>query len=364
MKPSEECVDMTPQVSVIVPVYNALSKLSRCVNSILAQSIRDFELLLIDDGSVDGSGELCDALAHRDSRVKVIHQKNAGVSAARNTGLAIAKGRWILFVDADDMISSCTLECALSAANCHPNTLVLWPFTLDPAFLPSVATLEGTSYGMDQVASLYLNWLFSMPWNKLFDRQLIERVPNSPLRFNPAFSLGEDLLFCLDYCRALLACGQNGFFCLSLPLTFYDTSENPNSLTQRYRSDFCDFWFQLFPRLLQDCESLFHCPSQDLFLIRRNYLHTIAAGISDILCRCTGTPAKRKSIAKNLLKRSELKDLLHQLQQYPLYSPLETAFSLYSPCLVSFLYQLREKKPNVYGKLEVFGQHLRALRLL
>lgn len=93
-----------PLVSVIVPVYNVKEYLERCVKSILRQTMRDIEILLIDDGSSDGSGELCDRLAEKDQRIKVIHQSNGGLSAARNTGIKNASAEFLLFVDSDDLI--------------------------------------------------------------------------------------------------------------------------------------------------------------------------------------------------------------------------------------------------------------------
>ena len=92
-------------VSIIVPVYNCAPYLSRCLDSIFAQTLTDFQLILVDDGSTDGSGEICDTYASADPRVQVIHQKNAGVSAARNAGLSAASGEYIGFVDADDWIA-------------------------------------------------------------------------------------------------------------------------------------------------------------------------------------------------------------------------------------------------------------------
>ena len=92
-------------ISVIVPVYKAEKYLRRCIDSILAQTYTDFELLLIDDGSPDRSGEICDEYAKQDSRVRVFHKPNAGVSSARNLGLDNAKGDWITFVDADDYLA-------------------------------------------------------------------------------------------------------------------------------------------------------------------------------------------------------------------------------------------------------------------
>lgn len=93
-----------PKISIIVPVYKAEEYLERCIHSILGQRFRDFELILVDDGSPDGCPGMCDAFAAEDARVRVIHQRNAGVSAARNAGLDIADGEYVTFVDSDDYI--------------------------------------------------------------------------------------------------------------------------------------------------------------------------------------------------------------------------------------------------------------------
>ena len=93
-----------PAVSVIVPVYNAGRHLPRCVQSIQSQTMRDLEIILVDDGSTDGSARLCEELASADDRIRVFHKKNGGVSSARNFGIEKAKGEYLLFVDADDFI--------------------------------------------------------------------------------------------------------------------------------------------------------------------------------------------------------------------------------------------------------------------
>ena len=99
-----------PKISVIIPVYNIEKYLRRCIDSVLAQTYQDFELLLIDDGSKDSSGAICDEYAARDSRVKVFHKENGGVSSARNAGLAIVSGDWIMHLDGDDWIAPDMLE--------------------------------------------------------------------------------------------------------------------------------------------------------------------------------------------------------------------------------------------------------------
>ena len=157
-------------ISVIVPVYNALATLPRCAKSILTQSHSRLELILVDDGSADGSGGLCDALALADERVRVIHQKNGGVSTARNAGLAAAAGRWVVFVDADDALAPHALESALAAQQANPNRLVVWPFACQPEALPQTACCEGEAFGVEKTGWMYLDCCLSMPWNKLFDR--------------------------------------------------------------------------------------------------------------------------------------------------------------------------------------------------
>lgn len=113
-----------PEVSVIVPVYNCEQYLQRCVRSILKQTCRDIQLILVDDGSTDGSGRLCDAFAAKDNRVVVIHQKNAGVSAARNAALDVVTGKCVGFVDADDYISEDSYKIAVEEMNdCD---IVMW----------------------------------------------------------------------------------------------------------------------------------------------------------------------------------------------------------------------------------------------
>ena len=101
---------MQDLISVIVPVYNVQDYLVRCVDSILAQTFRDFELILVDDGSTDRGGEMCDTLAGTDPRIRVIHKKNGGLSDARNVGIEVARGTYLSFIDSDDFVEPAMLE--------------------------------------------------------------------------------------------------------------------------------------------------------------------------------------------------------------------------------------------------------------
>ncbi len=104
-------------VSVIIPVYNVKDYLSRCIESVLGQTCADWELILVDDGSTDGSGEICDAYSARDARIRTIHIPNGGVSVARNTGLEASSGEWISFIDSDDYVSPSYIDDMLSVSD-------------------------------------------------------------------------------------------------------------------------------------------------------------------------------------------------------------------------------------------------------
>lgn len=118
-----------PLVSVIVPVYNVEDYLEECIDSIMNQVYKNIEIILIDDGSTDRSGSLCDGLMELDNRIRVIHKKNGGLSSARNAGLEVANGKYILFVDSDDLISELMISAMTEAAEKNNCNLVVSPIT-------------------------------------------------------------------------------------------------------------------------------------------------------------------------------------------------------------------------------------------
>lgn len=115
-----------PRVSVVIPVYNVEQFLCECVDSVLEQTFQDFEIILVDDGATDNSGAICDDFAQKDDRIKVIHRKNGGLSAARNTGLDAAQGEYIYFLDSDDWIRKDTLELLVASAKTENSDVVFF----------------------------------------------------------------------------------------------------------------------------------------------------------------------------------------------------------------------------------------------
>lgn len=204
---------LSPSVSFIVPVYNAETKLDRCIRSIIDQSCDSWELILIDDGSTDNSGTICDNYANIDSRIRVIHKSNGGVSSARNTGLTVAKGEYISFVDADDYIKESFLEICLSG---YGRDLIICGFEItcgtDINLKEDNIYLSKDSRASERIISnpYYLD----TPWGKLFKK---EKIIESKLLFDEKLKLSEDTLFCYQY---LLNCKTVSV--KADPLYFYD----------------------------------------------------------------------------------------------------------------------------------------------
>lgn len=185
-------------VSVIVPVFNAEIYLCSCVNSILKQTYRDFELLLIDDGSTDQSAKICDDFQNKDARIKVIHNKNHGVSYSRNTGLLLAKGKFIAFCDADDMYEKGYLQKLVDAAENQAADIVICNYSY--FCQTGVKTVSNKPSGFIEKDEIYRrifidNTIGGFVWNKLFRKRLIEDI-----KFDLNMQICEDTFF---LCKAL-----------------------------------------------------------------------------------------------------------------------------------------------------------------
>lgn len=202
-----------PKVSIIVPVYKVEQYLPRCIDSILSQTFTDFELLLIDDGSPDSSGLICDEYAKKDNRIRVFHKENGGVSSARNYGLHLACGKYISFVDADDVIHPFFIETLYMLS--PGNDVVVcdfikftkeYPFSFSQSKKESFSILHLNRENFSQHITT-----FSSVWNKLFTASIIKS-----LQFDKSLRNAEDTLF--SY-KALSRC--NNICYIKVPLYGY-----------------------------------------------------------------------------------------------------------------------------------------------
>ena len=190
---------MKPKVSIIIPVYKVEKFLTRCLDSVLGQTLKEIEIILVDDGSPDNCGNICDEYAAKDKRVIVIHKKNAGVSAARNSGLEVASGEFVGFVDSDDYVAATMFEDMYRQAVLADAEMAMCQFAItDGATDQLVHRSSGDDFNVlkfDNKKAFELIADFSRPvqvtvWNKLFKRELIQN-----LRFDTSKRMAEDLEF-------------------------------------------------------------------------------------------------------------------------------------------------------------------------
>ena len=230
-------------ISVIVPVYNAESVLHYCVDSILNQSYKDFELILVDDGSTDESREICDSYASDNSNIVVKHIGNQGVSKARNTGIDLAKGEYICFVDSDDFIETDYLERLINTKDKFPEYDNIWCgfHTVDGYENYNVLqealfsdNEEITETSTRYIMTIHEKWLDAGPVCKLYSRKVIL---DNKLRFSEDLSLGEDLIFNFDY----LDC-TNGRILVINDCLYNYTQINDKSLGSKYYPDMFDIY--------------------------------------------------------------------------------------------------------------------------
>ncbi|MGN0660845.1 MAG: glycosyltransferase [Oscillospiraceae bacterium] len=292
-------------LSIVVPVYNAEKYLSRCIESILNQRYKNFELILIDDGSTDSSGKICDEYALKDERIVVIHNVNKGVSEARNTGIANASGKYLAFVDSDDFVNDDIYEKMIGYAS-EKSMPMCGHFLVDEN-----ATIKNSRkvYSVDGEVPLNRffefceNFSMNVPWNKIFITDIIKK---NNLLFRKDLSLGEDLIFCLNYLRYI-----KNIYVINEPLYNYMQITGSVSLSQRYRDDF--YYSQVC--ILNSLMDTFKFLNVDFEPYRKRF-YTLAL---DLLLQCmshqykSDCPKSKKEIIKfnsNIMKSTLYRDSL------------------------------------------------------
>lgn len=210
---------MKPLVSIIVPVYNAEKYLKRCVDSILSQDYPYFELLLMDDGSTDASGDICDAYGQKDGRVRVVHKENTGVSDTRNRALDLAKGTYIQFLDSDDWIVPEATRLLVGSMEQYQCDMVISDFyRVSGDRLAQKGDIEEDKVMTRQEFAACMienpaDFYYGVLWNKLYRRSIIEE---HRIRMDVSISWCEDFLFNLEYIRH-----ASSFYALQVPVYYY-----------------------------------------------------------------------------------------------------------------------------------------------
>lgn len=213
-----------PTISVIVPVYKVEEYLPACIRSILSQTYRDFELILVDDGSPDRCGEICDEFAKQDERIRVIHQANGGASRARNTGLEAASGDWICFIDADDLVEDYYLQDFCKIGIYQYDIIIQGIKSIQGHTEREIISCPNETYISlkEFLASPF--YLYAAPYAKLYKSSIIRE---NNLRFMLDYTLNEDSVFYYSYLYYIHSA------CLIDKSAYIYRADNPHSLTHQ-----------------------------------------------------------------------------------------------------------------------------------
>lgn len=232
-------------VSIIVPIYNVEKYLEECLDSLLRQTYKDIEIILVDDGSQDYSPEICDKYAQKDARIRVIHKQNAGVSAARNTGIDHAEGEYIMFCDSDDVAHPQWVEYHVRAINENPDSFIVSDLV---KFLDNRSNYQLLKFDTYKCTfyEIFIKYLSGFPFNKIFSREIIKA---NHLYFDEAVPLAEDVIFNANYYRYCLG------GCVFLNASLYFYRDNPKSALHSYRAEAAKFHTKAFYERARAIES-------------------------------------------------------------------------------------------------------------
>lgn len=302
-----------PEISVIVPVYNTEKWLRRCIDSILAQTFSDFELLLIDDGSTDSSGTICDEYAEKDSHVRVFHKPNGGVSSARNFGLDNARGAWITFVDSDDWIGPLYIENLINQPGKDFHLSLFW---IEHSDNSSNAYAGRAIYNQELSQQQSIDFLTSRLWNICSNLYRNDIIKSSNLRFKERLSMGEDTFFNYGY----LANSKSISICKNFD--YHYRQDNQTSLSKKIHTiDEID----LFATMSVDTLSKFpkHIDLKLAYQALGSFiiyqLFTIKAGRKTVISYCRTNRAVIEYLNdKSLGLRQRLVNSLLRLGLYPI----------------------------------------------
>ena len=300
----------SPLISVIIPVYNVENYLSETLLSVCQQTYQNLEILLIDDGSTDNSGKICDEFAAQDQRIKVIHQKNKGISGARNTGLEVATGEFITFVDSDDIVENKIIEILLQAFDRVPNIGIVCALPVY-RFTETKRKLYKEEWNIkEERIILYQDFNIStlncssspMVWGKLYRKELLKNT-----RFREGVN-NEDTLYMFDLSSTLENKKLN---MLELPISLYHYRYTPQSITTNLKKPLDIDIIENLKVMLQETTNL-----QVLFTLKKLYYNKIYSFNLFLLLIPgeLGTELRRKYQKKyhQLLKKANLWDIFQK----------------------------------------------------
>lgn len=322
-------------VSIIVPVYNAEIRIKKCIESILKQTYKNIEIILVNDGSNDHSGEICDNFAMNDERIKVLHQKNRGPSVARNKGLQVATGEYVQFVDSDDYIDSAMTEKLIKEIK-KETQLVLCGYKVIKNEkivynnIPNVSGVYEKTIFLEFFGELYDNLFINSPCNKLFNNRIIKK---NNINFPEEINMGEDLLFNIEYLRAC-----DGEISVSQDDSYNYIKHDDYSLTKIYNKSYFENQKMLYETVKKFLIEANQYKGKNERLVELNFSQVIVSSISKLF--------QSKSIISNDDIKRQIKKIISNDSVYENAEFMKREDIKLK--IVGFLIRNRDTKPIFY----------------
>lgn len=311
-------------ISIIVPIYNVEKYLDRCINSLLSQSYKNLEIILVDDGSPDNCPQMCDEYLLKDSRIKVIHKKNEGLGYARNSGLSVATGKYISFVDSDDYVSNDMCEKLILSAEKYNADIVYGGIVYE-----NTETNEKTNsrpfdeiqvWRAEQVEDFFWGMIGCEPrekkdtimevsvWKALFKRSIF---CNNDIKFvSEREFISEDVIFNIDFipkCDCIVA----------IPDCIYYYCVNPNSLSKVFRTDRFEKVLSLYREMERRIENITSYTKVKYDLSMGRFLLARARTNTKQIVRHKSI-LSREEVNKGIRMICESKEVIKVLETYPI----------------------------------------------
>lgn len=322
-----------PKVSIIVPCWGVEKYLDQCVGSLVNQTLKDIEIILVDDESPDRVPQMCDEWARRDARIKVIHKKNAGLGMACNSGIDAATGQYIAFCDSDDWVDDCMYETMYQRAIKTKTDLIMTRFKYVDLYNRQIS--RSSLYYIDRLFSSkeimkVMNGIIASPPNSSCEREFHASakvtlykhtiIKKNRLRFVSERTIpSEDLVFNLDY---LSHCNS----VLTIPEKFYNYRINPNSITHNVKNDAFSISRNLYQFLIRKVKDL-NLGEDGVHRVQRMFIGTTRAIVAKVLK--SNSPIKKKTELLHEISGDKLLKMVYHV--YPIKDmPLKHRIFLYA----------------------------------
>ena len=334
---------MNVLISVIVPVYNVKQYLEKCIKSILNQNYKNFEIIIVDDGSTDGSGELCDTLKNLDTRIKVIHKKNGGLTSARVVGKAVATGKYILFIDSDDYIENTMLEKMVYQAEEKKADIVICDYYV----------VNGNNRNVVQLPTINCDGREEIRKNYILP--ILGRIPKKEYRNLPGFVCirlySSDLLSeeCFvsereyysedDILNLVVAVKAKRIAALHEPL--YNYVQREDSLTYQYRKNVWDMVQRRYS-YCKDYERRYSYGEENIQRVYFNGFSGIMKNLDNIVQSLDYQTAKRE--LKDMVKSENYREIMKKINFNLMGKSQKLVYILLRMCNWRLLYKFRKSR--------------------